>query len=154
MIEYSITYTLQKKHYLDTSFLNLIAHLINVANQTLKLKAKINYFDLVFVGDKKIYQLNEKYRNKARVTDVISLEYNPPFTIINKEMNHLGVVYIDFYQAKRQAKKYGHSFQREVCFLILHGLLHLIGYDHMQPQDEKVMFGLQDKILQLANINR
>lgn len=154
MIEYSITYTLQKKHYLDASFLNLIVHLINVANQTLKLKAKINYFDLVFVGDKKIYQLNEKYRNKARVTDVISLEYNPPFTIINKEMNHLGVVYIDFYQAKRQAKKYGHSLQREVCFLILHGLLHLVGYDHMQPQDEKVMFGLQDKILQLANINR
>ena len=154
MIEYSITYTLQKKHHLDQAFLKLIQHLIDVANQTLKLKAKINYFDLVFVGDKKIYQLNEKYRNKARITDVISLEYNPPFTIVNKEMNHLGVVYIDFYQAKRQAKKYGHSLQREVCFLILHGLLHLIGYDHMQPQDEKIMFGLQDKILQLASINR
>lgn len=154
MIEYSITYTLQKKHHLDQAFLKLIQHLIDVANQTLKLKAKINYFDLVFVGDKKIYQLNEQYRNKPRITDVISLEYNPAFKVINHEMNHLGIVYIDYYQAIRQAKKYGHSLQREICFLILHGLLHLIGYDHMQPQDEKVMFGLQDKILQLANINR
>ena len=154
MIEYSITYTLQKKHHLDDAFLKLIQHLIDVANQTLKLKAKINYFDLVFVGDKKIYQLNEQYRNKPRITDVISLEYNPAFSVVNQEMNHLGVVYIDYYQAIRQAKKYGHLLQREICFLILHGLLHLIGYDHMQPQDEKVMFGLQDKILHLANINR
>lgn len=154
MIEYSITYTLQKKHHFDEEFLKLIQHLIDVADQALKLKAKVSYFDLVFVGDKKIYQLNEQYRNKSRVTDVISLEYNPAFTIVNKQMNHLGVVYIDYYQAQRQARKYGHSFQREVCFLILHGLLHLIGYDHMEPQDEKVMFGLQDKILHLANINR
>ena len=109
MIEYSITYTLQKKHHLDDAFLKLIQHLIDVANQTLKLKAKINYFDLVFVGDKKIYQLNEKYRNKPRITDVISLEYNPAFSVVNQEMNHLGVVYIDYYQAIRQAKKYGHS---------------------------------------------
>lgn len=154
MIEYSITYTLQKKHHLDEEFLKLIHHLINTADQTLKLKAKVSYFDLVFVGDKKIYQINEQYRNKSRITDVISLEYNPPFTIVNKEMNHLGVVYIDYYQAIRQAKKYGHSLQREICFLILHGLLHLIGYDHMELKDEKVMFGLQDKILQIANINR
>lgn len=55
---------------------------------------------------------------------------------------------------KEQAKEYGHSQMRELSFLTCHGLLHLLGYDHMKPEDEKIMFGKQDKILEELEITR
>lgn len=55
---------------------------------------------------------------------------------------------------KEQAKEYGHSQMRELSFLTCHGLLHLLGYDHMEPEDEKIMFGKQDKILEELEITR
>lgn len=56
-------------------------------------------------------------------------------------------IYISVDKAKSQAEEYGHSLKRELSFLFVHGLLHLLGYDHMTPEDEKVMFALQDEIL-------
>jgi probable rRNA maturation factor len=59
----------------------------------------------------------------------------------------LGDIFINIDYARRQAKEYGHSEKREICFLFTHGLLHCLGYDHMTEKDEKEMFGLQDRIL-------
>ena len=66
----------------------------------------------------------------------------------------LGDIYISIDQAKLQAKEYGHSLKRELCFLAVHGFLHLLGYDHMTKEEEEKMFHLQKEILDACNIKR
>ena len=66
----------------------------------------------------------------------------------------LGDIYISIDKAKEQAKEYGHSLKRELCFLMTHGFLHLLGYDHMEKEDEMIMFPLQEKILKEFGVNR
>ena len=75
-------------------------------------------------------------------------------TLHSKTIVPLGDIYISIDKARSQAEEYGHSFKREICFLAVHGFLHLQGYDHMKPEDEKVMFGLQDEILDSYGIRR
>ena len=69
----------------------------------------------------------------------------------SKEPVVLGDIYISIDKAKEQANEYGHSLNRELSFLFVHGLLHLLGYDHMNEEDEKIMFKLQDEILPKEN---
>lgn len=126
--------------------------LLIVANEvykTLKLKGEI-YFDCSFVNLDEIREINLEYRKIDRPTDVIS------FALWENGLKTelLGELYICFEKIQQQAKEYGHSFKRELCFLFLHGLLHLLGYDHMNKEDEEIMFGLQNKILDSLNINR
>ena len=152
MIDFKINYSIKKT--LDKQYLLAIKKVIKIANDFLNLPSLLNYFDLMFVGTKKIKDLNTKYRYKNKVTDVISLAYNKPFLYQSKDINILGEIYIAYDVALKQAKKYNHSLKREICFLVLHGLLHLIGYDHMNLEDEKKMFGLHELILEKANIKR
>ncbi|MBO4286327.1 MAG: rRNA maturation RNase YbeY [Bacilli bacterium] len=105
------------------------------------------------VNDETIHQINNDYRHIDRVTDVISFAFNDGE---NREslyhsgsMVVLGDIYICIDQAKRQAEEYGHSLDREMRFLFVHGLLHLLGYDHMKKEDEEIMFPLQEEILAL-----
>ena len=98
-----------------------------------------------------IHELNRDYRKIDRPTDVIS------FAFLDNEDREkeiksgmpvvLGDIYISVDKAKEQAAEYGHPLEREMSFLFVHGMLHLLGYDHMTPEDEKVMFKLQDEIL-------
>ena len=152
MIKFNINYSIKKN--LDKKYLTAIRRVIKIADDVLNLSSSMNYFDLMFVGLKKIKDLNLKFRNKNKTTDVISLAYNEPFAYQSKQINILGEVYIAYNVAIKQAKAYKHSLKREICFLVLHGLLHLIGYDHMNLDDEKKMFGLQEDILNKANIKR
>lgn len=116
--------------------------------------------NIVFVTPEKIKEMNKEYRNIDKVTDVLSFPMVEDFTKISNEIDfftgevEIGDIYINPERAKQQALEYGHSYQREICFLALHGFLHLLGYDHMVKEDEIVMFGLQDKILELAKIGR
>ena len=66
----------------------------------------------------------------------------------------LGDIYISIDKCYSQAEDYGHSNVREICFLATHGILHLLGYDHMEESDEKEMFDLQNKLLDGYNIKR
>ena len=98
-----------------------------------------------------IHQLNKNYRHIDKPTDVISFAFldNEDRTKIyqNKEPVCLGDIYISIDKAKEQAEEYGHTLNRELSFLFVHGLLHLLGYDHMNKEDETIMFNLQDEIL-------
>ena len=117
------------------------------AEKTLKLKK--NYeISVTFVRSATIHKINREYRGIDRPTDVISFAIRDDLEEdIPEEELDLGDIFINIDYAKKQAKEYQHSYQREVGFLFTHGLLHCLCYDHMNPEDEKVMFPLQDKIL-------
>lgn len=111
-------------------------------------------FNIIIVDEETIRKLNKDYRNKDSVTDVISFALEDDKTFIKSDVRVLGDIYICLKRAKDQAKEYGHSFLRELSFLTVHGLLHLLGYDHMKKEDEKIMFELQERILNEYGIKR
>lgn len=109
----------------------------------------------VLVDDERIHEINREYRHIDRSTDVISfaMEDNDQFYVEGMPRT-LGDIFISVDHAKKQAEEYGHSLRREMCFLFTHGILHLLGYDHMTDEQEKEMLGLQDKILGALSIER
>ena len=107
---------------------------------------------VTFVDDEFIHKMNRDYRHVDRPTDVISFAFldgdeNREKELKNKGPVSLGDIYISIDRAKAQAEEYGHPLKRELSFLFVHGLLHLLGYDHMTEEDEKIMFKIQDEIL-------
>ena len=103
---------------------------------------------VTFVRSRTIHTINRDYRGIDRPTDVISFAIRDDMEFEMVEgMNDLGDIFINIDYARKQAKQYGHSYQREIAFLFTHGMLHCLGYDHMKPEEEKVMFALQDEIL-------
>ncbi|MCD8874339.1 rRNA maturation RNase YbeY [Mammaliicoccus sciuri] len=109
-----------------------------------------------FVDEEEIQAINRDYRDKDKVTDVISfsLEEDEP-EIEGLDMPRvLGDIIICLEVAKEQAESYNHSLSRELGFLALHGFLHLLGYDHMTEEDEKEMFSRQDEILNEFGLTR
>ena len=109
----------------------------------------------VLIDDERIHEINREYRHIDRSTDVISfaMEDNDQFYVEGMPRT-LGDIFISVDHAKKQAEEYGHSLRREMCFLFTHGILHLLGYDHMTDEQEKEMFGLQDEILGALSIER
>jgi probable rRNA maturation factor len=118
-----------------------------------KLKIDEAIFNVIIVDNDYIHKLNKEYRNIDRETDVITFALEDDKTF-NPEVRILGDVYISIDKAKSQSVEYGHSLLRELCFLAVHGMLHLLGYDHMNKDDEKVMFTLQEEILDEMGIKR
>lgn len=120
-------------------------------------KEKLNVLDAIFnviiVNNDYIHNLNREYRGVDRETDVISFALEDDDTF-NPEERILGDIYISIDKAKEQSESYGHSLKRELCFLAVHGFLHLLGYDHMKVEDEKVMFSLQEEILNEMGVTR
>ena len=110
---------------------------------------------VILVDDEKIHQINRDYRKIDRATDVISfaLEDNEQYYVEGMP-RELGDIFISVDHAQAQAQEYGHSLRREMCFLFTHGVLHLLGYDHMNKEDEEEMFGLQKVILDKLQITR
>ena len=102
----------------------------------------------------KIQRLNASYRNIDRVTDVLTFPAWEGDAILCPPDGYLGDIAICFERAEEQAAEYGHSLERELAFLSVHGALHLLGYDHMQPDDEKKMFAKQDEILNELGYHR
>ena len=110
-------------------------------------------FNIIVVDNNYIHNLNKTYRGIDKETDVISFALEDDKTF-NLEDRILGDIYISIDKVYSQALEYGHSNIREFVFLALHGMLHLLGYDHMNKDDEEKMFSLQDKILEMSGINR
>ena len=119
-----------------------------------KLDIENAIFNIIFVSNEEIHNINKEYRNIDRVTDVISFALEDNKDIVYDDFRLLGDIYIAIDVAYNQAVEYNHSSEREVCFLATHGLLHLLGYDHMKEEDEKEMFGLQEELLNAYEIKR
>ena len=99
--------------------------------------------------------MNKEYRGIDRVTDVISFALEDDKSmIIPDDIRLLGDIYICLDKAKKQAKEYGHSLERELCFLAVHGVYHLLGYDHENEEDAKIMFKKQEEVLMEYGITR
>ncbi|GEK29703.1 endoribonuclease YbeY [Kurthia zopfii] len=114
---------------------------------------------ITFVTNEAIHEINKEYRQKDAPTDVISFALEElgegETAIIAEGMPRiLGDVIISIDRTREQAEEFGHSFERELGFLAIHGFLHVLGYDHMNEEDEKVMFGKQDEILESFGLSR
>lgn len=100
---------------------------------------------LVFVGDKRMQNLNKKYRGKNKTTDVISFGFLGDRARMPQDL--LGEIFISIPQAKRQARAFSHSLQKEVEHLFVHGVLHILGYEHGRSREASSMRRLEEKIL-------
>ncbi|MDZ7835877.1 MAG: rRNA maturation RNase YbeY [Alkalibacterium sp.] len=116
---------------------------------------------VTIVDNEKIREINRNYRDKDAVTDVISFALEDDediFAAMDMEEDEiprdLGDIFISYDRAVEQAEDYGHSVDRELGFLLVHGFLHLNGYDHMTEADEKEMFSLQEEILREYGLKR
>ena len=112
-----------------------------------KLNIENSTFSVILTDDEEVHYLNKTYRNIDRTTDVLSFALNDNGAFPGP-INVLGDIFISIPKMKEQAIEYSHSEKRELSFLVLHGLLHLLGYDHTKgPKEEEEMFGLQKEIL-------
>ncbi|MGT2829854.1 rRNA maturation RNase YbeY [Streptococcus hillyeri] len=125
---------------------------------------------VTFVTNERSHELNLEFRDTDRPTDVISLEYKPEVPIMFDEEDladnpelaemmdefdaYIGELFISIDKAREQAEEYGHSYEREMGFLAVHGFLHINGYDHYTPEEEAEMFGLQEEILTAYGLTR
>ena len=112
-------------------------------------------FNLIIVDNEYIHELNKNYRHIDRETDVITFALEDDDTlIVGGDERILGDIYISIDRARSQAEDFGHSLLRELSFLAVHGFYHLLGYDHMTEEDEKVMFKKQEEVLDAYGIRR
>lgn len=141
--------------FTDESQKDEIESLISFAYSHLDQKDDAE-ISISFVGEDEIKDINRDYRGKDAVTDVISfaMEDEDDNVIHEDAPRMLGDIIICTDRAKAQAEDYGHSYKRELMFLSLHGFLHLLGYDHMEAEEEKEMNRLQDKILNAFGVTR
>ena len=119
------------------------------------------YITITLTTPENIRKINKKYRNIDKETDVLSF---PMFQkdeldekIKNKDFLYedvLGDIVISIDKVERQAKEYGHSFERELSYMVVHGFYHLMGYDHIEEKDKVVMRKKEDKILDMLKISR
>ena len=144
-----ITITNETDEYVDKDLLNKVADYAMMSEDV-----NNGVVNIIIVDNKRIREINKEYRNIDSETDVISFALEDDDTFIELPIRILGDIYISIDRVKSQAKDYGHSYKREICFLVVQGVLHLLGYDHMNTSDEKVMFSKQDKILDELDIRR
>lgn len=111
-------------------------------------------FNVIIIDNSRIREINREYRNIDRETDVISFALEDDKTFNLEEIRVLGDIYISIDKTRSQAEEYGHSFKRELSFLAIHGFLHLLGYDHMEKDEEEIMFKKQEEVLSRYEINR
>ncbi|MBQ1893222.1 MAG: rRNA maturation RNase YbeY, partial [Clostridia bacterium] len=102
---------------------------------------------IVLTDDETIHGYNRDFRGVDRPTDVLSFPASEGEELIGIPDGHLGDIMISVETAERQAKELGHSTEREIAFLAVHGTLHVLGYDHMTPEDEEIMTARQREII-------
>lgn len=133
--------------------LETVKDVLNYAIKKERLENVI--FNVILVDNNYIHELNKNYRNIDRETDVITFALEDEKDMVAPDGERvLGDVYISIDKARSQAEEYGHSLLRELSFLAIHGFYHLLGYDHMTVEEEKVMFAKQEEVLHECKIER
>jgi probable rRNA maturation factor len=143
-------------------FENLLKHMpAHLSKQKVQAFAQRGSLSVSIVSNQKIQSLNKKWRQKNSATDVLSFsllvedEESLAFALLIEAMPlDLGEIIISAPRARLQAEQYGHSFDREMAFLFVHGFLHVLGFDHMTAREEKEMFSRQNEILLTAGFPR
>lgn len=134
------------KRKLDISYFEQIAKFVLKGEKEIKREVSI-----IFVGKKRIRDLNKKYRKKDYVADVLSFAQDKDFDFIGPETDMLGEVVICLAKVESNAKKKGKAFYEELALILIHGILHLLGYDHeLLEKDAKIMERKQNYYLDLA----
>ena len=136
----------------DIKELDILKDFIDYASEKLSLKNVM--FNVIIIDNDSIHKINKEYRGIDRPTDVITFALEDDKKIDTPEVRILGDIYISYDKVISQAQEYGHSTKRELCFLGVHGLLHLLGYDHMNKKDEEEMFSLQKELLDSYGIKK
>lgn len=140
---------------------NLQQVIFNVVNATAKLVKlpKHSEVSILLVDNGYIKELNFIYRNQNTPTDVLSFAMNeltddePDYVAVG-EINVLGDIVISLEQAAAQGEEYGHTLERELGYLVAHGMLHLLGYDHETEEETRGMRNLEEKIMQAVKLER
>ncbi len=153
----------QKKFKVEKPLRDLVRSAAKATLLYMDFSTKVE-ISVMFTDNDEIKELNRLHRNIDRATDVLSfplIEYDEEGNVLSEFMDFnqngemvLGDIVISLERAAEQAEEYGHSFSREVGFLTVHSMLHLLGYDHMTPEDEEEMFGYQEDILKEMNLSR
>lgn len=136
--------------------IQLVENILNEAASFEKV-SKGSEISVTFVDDESIREINRQYRDKDQVTDVISFALNDDDTelVVDEAIpNLLGDIIVSYPRVLEQAEEYQHSVDRELGFLVIHGFLHLLGYDHMTEKEEKVMFKKQEDILMAYGLQK
>lgn len=141
---------LDEHNLIQEEYLQKLSELIETAAELEQIESA--EVSISFVTDEEIRELNKTYRDLDEKTDVLSFPMytteDTHFVVDHEdELIMLGDIIISIDTARQQATDYGHSFLRELGFLIIHGFLHLLGYDHETEQEEQEMFSRQEEIL-------
>lgn len=136
---------------LELKEISIVQQLLEFVVKKEKLENCI--FNVILVDNEYIHKLNKEYRHIDRPTDVISFALED-YQDIAYEFRLLGDIYISLDKVSEQSKEYDHSYLREFAFLTVHGLLHLLGYDHMEKEEEIIMFQRQEELLNEFGITK
>ncbi|WP_206830894.1 rRNA maturation RNase YbeY [Alicyclobacillus fructus] len=130
-----------------------VQRVLEAAAERIEVRGEVS---VLFVDDEAIHELNRTYRQVDRPTDVLSFPMNEGEELADPDEAEpmLGDIVVSVDRAREQAESYGHSLERELAFLLVHGFLHLNGYDHEDEAGEREMFGLQEEILQGIGLTR
>ena len=139
----------------------IVKNVFNKCFEEENIQASKLYITVTFTDPEHIQEINKTYRNIDKATDVLSF---PMFEreelekkIKDKDFPYediLGDIIISISKVKEQAKEYGHSFERELSYMLVHGFYHLMGYDHIEEEDKKEMRTKEEKILKMLNVSR
>lgn len=139
----------------------IVNTVINKCFEKEKMTQTNMYINIIFTNPENIKQINSKYRNIEKETDVLSFpmfekeELKERLTNKNFEIQEvLGDVIISIARVQEQAIEYGHSFERELSYMLVHGFYHLMGYDHIEETDKIIMRAKEEEILNELNITR
>ena len=153
MVEVDITYDIEKiDNFFDEPKINEFVSYILKNEYKEEFDKNDYYLSLLITTNDEIQKINREYRQKYTPTDVISFAYNETENFV--AVNMLGDIVISIERVKEQSSEYEHSDEREFYYVLCHGMLHLLGYDHIEEEDKVVMRRREEEILSKFNYNR